>query len=191
MVPMKQSIDVRVPTDRLFTYLAATWEAGAGLGGGLRQRGPEPAARMGNGFCTRCPARLWHLPDDAELTVSDYTPAEGWRAASAEPPVSWEIRLAPAGSDRTRVTCRIDHRPPRPAHRFLERMVGRRRRARTLRRLLRSWRDDAERQEALRRLRSIREPEGSGPDADPGRRGRFTHTERRKTCTDDARYHAC
>jgi hypothetical protein len=167
MRPIQQTIDVQVPTDRLFTYLAASWEAGAGLGGGLEHPGPKPTDRMGNGFLARCPARLWHLPDDAELTVTDYSPADGWRAVSADPSIVWETRLAPVGSDRTRVTCRIDHQAPRAAQRFREIMVGRRRRARMLRRLLRSWRDDAERQEALRRLRGVREPEGPGPDPEP------------------------
>jgi hypothetical protein len=163
MKPLSESLDVRVPPDRLFLHLAARWETGFGLYPGVEDQAPACVARMGDGFAARCPATLWALPVDGELVVSGFAPLEGWRAVSTNPPVVWETRLAPTSPTTTRLTCSIHHRPTGAGHWLRERMAGRRRRSRMLRRLLESWRDGAERQEALRRLRSARDHEGPGP----------------------------
>jgi hypothetical protein len=163
MEPLSASLDIRIPADRLFLHLAAVWETGSGLQPGGADQAPACVARMGDGFSASCPATFWALPVDAELVVSGFAPLEGWRAVSTDPPVVWETRLAPTGPTTTRLTCSIHHRPTGAGHWLREVMTGRRRRWRMLRRLLENWRDGAERQEALRRLRSARDHEGPGP----------------------------
>jgi hypothetical protein len=167
MKPLSESLDIRVPADRLFLHLAARWETGSGLDPGCADQAPARVARMGDGFVAHCPATRWGLPVDAELVVTGFAPLEGWRAVSTDPPVAWETRLAPTTPTTTRLTCSIHHRPAGAGEWLREGMAGRRRRSRTLRRLLESWRDGAERQEALRRLRSARDP--GGPDPAPAR----------------------
>jgi hypothetical protein len=170
MKPLSESQDIRVPIDRLFLHLASRWETGSGLHAGGVEQPPACVDRMGDGFTARCPATLWALPVDAELVVSGFTPLEGWRAVSTDPPVVWETRLTPTCPATTRLTCTIHYRPTGAGQRLRERVVARRRRSRMLRRLLESWRDGAERQEALRRLRSVRDHEGPGPAPAPNGR---------------------
>lgn len=170
MKPLSESLDIRVPNDRLFLHLADRWEMGSGLQAGRadQDQGSTCVGRMGNGFNARCPAAAWALPVDAKLVVTGFAPVEGWRAASADPPVVWETRLASTSPSTTRLTCVIHHQPAGAGDRLRELMVGRRRRSRALRRLLESWRNDAERQEALRRLRRARDHDEPGPPADGG-----------------------
>jgi hypothetical protein len=171
MRPLSESLDIRVPVERLFLHLAACWETGSGLHPGGAEQAPACVTRMGDGFSARCPATLWALPVDAELVVTTFAPLKGWRGVSADPPVVWEMRLAPTSPTTTRLTCSFHYRPAGAGDRLRELRVGRRRRSRMLRHLLQSWREDAEREEALRRLRSARDREEPGPVAarGPGR----------------------
>lgn len=163
MRTVSESLAIQVPRDRLFTHLATRWETGHELEVGSERGAGSSAGRMGNGFRTPCPAVPWQLPQDTELVVCDFEPAEGWNARSADGSVRWDTRLRPLSPRTTRLTCRIHHSPDGVGARLRERLVARRRRARVLRRLIRSWRDAAEREEALRRLRAASSAQDRAP----------------------------
>lgn len=169
MRPITETLEIQVPADRLFTQLTARWEAGGPLAERPEDSAPPSVGRIGDGFRVRCPGGPWHLPADAELVVHDYDAPGGWRATSADPAVFWEIQLEPIHRDRTRLSCRVRYEPIGIEGRLRE-LMARPRRARTLRRLLWGWREDAERQETLRRLRDLAEHSGRGPAADEAAR---------------------
>ena len=154
MRPVAETVVVQASPGRLFTHLVALWEAGQPLSPDRTAARRPPTDRMGDGFRVVCPATPWALPVDAELVVTSYRPPIGWRAGSDDPAVLWETALSPVPGDRTRLTCRIAYRARDPAGWLRELVRGRRQRARTLRWLLRGWRDEAERQVVLHRLRT-------------------------------------
>lgn len=166
MRPVAEAVVVQTPQCRLFTHLAALWEMGRGLSpeDGTVQRAPTD--RMGDGFTVVCRASRWALPADAELVVTGYRPPIGWRAASDDPALLWELHLSPVPENRTRLTCRVDYRARGSSARVRELVRGRRQRTRALRWLLRHWRDEAERQEVLRRLREATGRRARDPSGD-------------------------
>ncbi|MEJ2678828.1 MAG: hypothetical protein P8174_07115 [Gemmatimonadota bacterium] len=166
MRPLADDIDIHAPPYRVFIRLVARWEMGDALGvasdtdpgtGDAQTPACRGPVRMGVGFHTRCPALPWQLPRDAQLVVTSFSPPYGWTAVAQDPPVAWEIRVRPGAHDGSILKCSVGHAPTRWDARLRERLVARRRRARTLRHLLRRWRADAERQEGLHRLRSARQ----------------------------------
>lgn len=157
------SIEVHVPPQRLFTHIATLWEGGAGLGDDGGAADVIAGTRMGTGFRLHCVGREWGIPRDTELEVQDYAECAGWRAVSRpEAILSWTVRIGPheAGAE---LSCQVLHAPRGLMARVRERLVGRRRRRRALRRLVGAWKASVEREQALRRLRGALEAPGPGP----------------------------
>jgi len=168
MSTLSETVEVRVPAEQLFTWLATLWESGVALGDPRPGAGVLPAARMGRGFRLPCGGRSWGLPLDTELEVRDYAEPEGWRAVSRPDAVfSWTVRIAPVAGGAV-LTCVLRHVPAGVVARLRERLAGQRARRRVLRQLLDVWKTDAERQEALGRLRVALDVRGPAP---PQRRG--------------------
>lgn len=163
--------EVRVTPDRLFSHLSALWESGAALGGGGTKESPAVGARMGTGFRLPCPAGRWALPETTRVEVVEYRAPCGWRAvADSATELSWEVRIAraPHGS---RLTCLLTYRPGGLFSGLRDRIRRRGRRKWALRRLLREWKEGAERENALRRLRaSARDPPTGFGEGGPSRR---------------------
>jgi hypothetical protein len=156
------SVEVHVPPEQLFTHIATLWESGAGLGS--EGAGDVIAGcRMGTGFRLHCVGREWGIPRDTDLEVQDYVECAGWRAISRpEAVLSWTVWIAPheGGAE---LSCQLLHAPRGLVPRVRDCLVGRRRRRRALRRLVRAWKASVERQQALRRLRGVLEAPGPGP----------------------------
>jgi hypothetical protein len=158
-----ERIEVSLPPAPLFTHIATLWESGSGFGEEGAVAGVASANRIGPGFRLRCSAREWGLPADTELEIEDYDESSGWRARSwPESTLSWTVRIAPRATG-AELTCLLRHAPRGVIARVKERLVGRPRRRRSLRSLLRTWKASAERQEALRRLRVVLQAPGPGP----------------------------
>lgn len=155
MSEVSLTMEVRVPPGRLFTHLASRWESGRALGGkGVVAGGRGTLPLMGDGVRLKCPGGRWALPRDSEVEVVDYRVPVGWRAVTdTEPELAWEVRIE-AVEAGARLTCALDYRPIGLLARAQEALRGRRLRRLALRRLLEQWRKEAEREDALQRLRA-------------------------------------
>lgn len=162
MSTLSVSVLVHMPPEQLFTHMTTLWESGAGLGDNGPGACVPASARLGRGFRLQWDGRRWGVAGDTELAIQDYTESAGWRAVSqpAEA-LSWTVRIAPL-EDGAGLTCVLRYTPPDVMSRLREWLVGRRRRQRALRQLMDGWRTNVERQEALRRLRSMLAAPGSG-----------------------------
>jgi hypothetical protein len=166
MSTLSATIDLHVPAEQLFTHLALAWESGTALGNPQPGAAPDACARMAVGLRLPCTGEDWALPADVELEVRDLVEPAGWQAVSRpDPAFSWTVRIAPLGQG-ARLTCVLRYRPHGVRGRLAERLGGRRRRRRALRRLLGAWQADAERQDALGRLRAALEGRGSAHPRD-------------------------
>ncbi len=145
--------EIQVPPAQLFTYVSSLWESGEVLGPS-RSRAPAPSSgRMGTGFRLPCPARRWAVPAETTLVVTDFREPDGWRASSeSEGLLSWEIRIQPTG-DGSLLMCDLCHLPKGTWQRLRDIVLDTPRRRRALEDLLTRWKEDAERRQALDRLR--------------------------------------
>jgi hypothetical protein len=161
MSNLSLSCEICIPPDRLFTHLAAEFEGGTGLGGQEAGTRCDGQLRMGLGLCIQCPGEGWALPEDMEVEVVEFQAPKGWRAVSRSGgDLSFEVRIRPSPGGSL-LTCFLKHRPEGLWAGIREVIRLRRRRA-AIQELLEEWKKNAERQEALRRLRAASRNHCSG-----------------------------
>lgn len=158
MSRITEFIEVQTSPDRLFHRAVDDWENGSRA---LRDDAWGPrgsSSRMRNGFRVHRSGKSLGLPEDLELEIRDFVDGAGWVAASASgPDFDWRWTFSPRDGPICRLICTVEYRPVGPGARLLEGLVGRRRRARTIRKLLQSLKMRAEREEALTRARRRRQ----------------------------------
>jgi hypothetical protein len=161
MSRITRAIDVEASAATLFHCAVETWEDGLGEFG--CSRAPQPPTRgprMGDGFRVRFSGKRLALPGEFDLEIRDFVEGGGWVAASVSTSgvdINWRWACTPLRRRSSRLACQFDYAPAGISARLIELAVGRRRRARAVSRMLEGLRAQAERGEALMRLKRRRQ----------------------------------
>lgn len=160
MSRVSRSIEVEASAGRLFQCAVGAWEDGlAELGRGRSRQASSRRLILRDGCRIRYSGRPLALPDRLELEIRDLVAGVGWVAVSTSASashVAWRWTCSPIQRTSSRLAFQFDYAPAGFGAQVMERIVGRRRRARTLTRMLARLRARAEREEALERLKRRR-----------------------------------